>query len=424
MVSPYDAPMTKRVDVDTYRALFAGDDEFAIIDARPADHFAQCHLLSASNFPLEVLTEQLPTVVPAKTTHVVICDHNDGSATQAADLLSDHGYQDLAVLDGGIPAWHAAGGELFSGISVLGKAFGEYVEQRCGTPSITVSELRQRQLRGQTVLLLDSRTAEEHESYCIPGAILCPGAELAYRVGGVAMSDDPIVVHCGGRTRSILGAQTLIDFGFRGAVSLENGTQAWMFENLELELEPGDSEELRVPDDGRLADLQRHARELMRRFGISAISALPAASTRTRYLIDVRGQSEFEAGHVAGSRHIPGGHLLQNIDLYLVVRNAEVVLIDSDGIRAPTIAVWLRRMGWPRVRVWQVDPQSEHLVSGAEALGSPREVRMLNPNDYSDHAELIALNRAFLEWQRGLVDQLADEPAASCWRIEPGRDAV
>ena len=409
--------MTNRIDIPTFRELFASDDEFAVIDARPADRFSERHLLSATNLPIDVLIERLPAVVPLRRTRVVLCDENDGCAVQAATLLADFGYQNLALLEGGIQAWQAGGGEVFSGNSVLGKAFGEFVEHQCKTPSITAAQLHHQLQQAQSPLLIDSRTIEEHESFRVPGSILCPGAELAYRVPGAASAEDSIVVHCGGRTRSIVGAQTLIDFGFHNTVSLENGTMAWQFENLELE--SGHGSTLPALSGKQLAKLRQQARELATRFGVHTISALPTNSTHTRYVIDVREKVDFEVGHIKGSRHIAGGHLLQNVDRYLVVRNADVVLIDTEGVRAPTVAVWLRRMGWPSVFTWQVDSQTDSLITGAEVFDSPREDRELDPNDYPDRDLLMSQNRAYLEWEIGLIDQLSDEPAASRWWVEP-----
>ena len=45
-----------------------------------------------------------------------------------------------------------------------------------------------------------------------------------------------IIINCAGRTRSIIGAQTLIDFGIKNKVkALENGTQGWFLSELSLE---------------------------------------------------------------------------------------------------------------------------------------------------------------------------------------------
>jgi rhodanese-related sulfurtransferase len=77
---------------------------------------------------------------------------------------------------------------------------------------------------------------------------------------------------------------------------------------------------------------------------------------RTLYILDVRTREEFERSHVAGSRHAPGGQLVQASDEYVGVRNARVVLVDPDQVRAIMTASWLNQMGWNDVYVLD-DPQ-------------------------------------------------------------------
>ena len=354
----------EQISVDKFRMLFRSDTEFAVIDPRNATDFAAGHLLAASNLPVNLLEQRIKLVVPQLQTLCVLYDAGGGEAGQAAELLESIGYSNLAILYNGIAAWETSGGALFSGVSVPGKALGEFVEKACGTPSMTAAELFQRQKRDAKLLLIDSRTAEEHTSYCIPGALLCPGAELLYRVFPLADSDTEIVVHCGGRTRSIVGAQTLIDVGCKQVYALENGTMAWQFEGLELEY--GNESSIPDPDEASLPMIQATAQQMAARWYIDRVSSIPVRADRNRYLIDVRSREEYEAGHIKGSIHVPGGHLLQNVDRYLVVHNATLILIDGDRVRAITTAVWLRRMGWRRVFVFSLDDDKENLAFGPD----------------------------------------------------------
>ena len=403
--------MAEKITVNSLRTLFVGDEEFAVIDPREREAFTAGHLLAASNLPLDSLEQRLGGAVPLPHTRCILCDAGGGEVEQAAGIMEQAGYTNVAILDGGLEGWKKSGGTVFSGSSVPGKAFGEFVEKFCGTPSISAAELQRRMRRGEPVLLLDSRTAEEHESYCIPGAILCPGAELIYRVLPVINADTEIVVHCGGRTRSIIGAQTLIDAGCQNVHALENGTMAWQFERFELET--GNREALPEPGGKSLILVRAVADRLAERWHIDRLDSITAREKRNRYLIDVRGREEYAAGHIAGSQHVPGGHLLQNIDRYLVVRNSIVVLIDSDWVRAVTTAVWLRRMGWRRVYVFTIEGGQGQLVTGAGDSAEALEERDLDPNDYGDHEALMRANRAYLEWEIALIDQLPGEPAAT-----------
>jgi rhodanese-related sulfurtransferase len=70
-----------------------------------------------------------------------------------------------------------------------------------------------------------------------------------------------------------------------------------------------------------------------------------ADSSRTLYLLDVRTREEYEAGHLPGSLHAPGGQLVQATDQWVAVRGARIVLIDDTGLRAANTGLWLTRMG-------------------------------------------------------------------------------
>ena len=65
--------------------------------------------------------------------------------------------------------------------------------------------------RGENMVILDSRPWSEYHQMNIPTGVDCPGAELAYRVHDLAPDPETtVVVNCAGRTRSIIGAQSLI----------------------------------------------------------------------------------------------------------------------------------------------------------------------------------------------------------------------
>jgi rhodanese-related sulfurtransferase len=62
-------------------------------------------------------------------------------------------------------------------------------------------------------------------------------------------------------------------------------------------------------------------------------------------LLDVRTPEEFSAGSIPGAAHAPGGQLVQATDQWVAVRNARLVLIDGEGVRAPVVASWLKQLG-------------------------------------------------------------------------------
>src|SRR5690606_35290739 len=110
-------------------------------------------------------------------------------------------------------------------------------EHQSGTPSVSADELHAMMRGGERMVVLDSRPWTEYRRMNIPTGIDCPGAELAYRVhDSVHDPDTTVVVNCAGRTRSIIGAQSLINAGVRNkVVALRNGTMGWALSGYDLE---------------------------------------------------------------------------------------------------------------------------------------------------------------------------------------------
>lgn len=327
--------------------------EMALLDVREDGEFGEDHLLFATPLPYSRLELGIASLVPRKSVRIVLCDDGrSGIAQRAASRLAAMGYTDLFLLDGGIHGWKAAGYGLFKGVNVPSKLFGEMVEHAYNTPRITAQDLVNMRESGEDFALFDGRPVHEHHKMTIPGSTCCPNAELPYRIASMVKNPKTkIIVNCAGRTRSILGAQTLINFGVPNPVyALENGTQGWYLSDRQLEY----GSPLQYPDTVDAAQLpaqQEAARALMKRFNIRVAGAPEVAQWlqepgRTTYLCDVRTPEEFAAGSITGAQHTPGGQLIQATDQWVGVRNARIVLIDGgDMVRAPVVASWLLQLG-------------------------------------------------------------------------------
>jgi rhodanese-related sulfurtransferase len=198
------------VDARQLKAQLHDGGEIALLDAREEGVFHARHLLLAACVPLSRLELLIDDLVPRRGVRVVWCDDGDGSALRAARRMSGLGYTDVAVLEGGISAWAAAGYRLYSGVHVPSKAFAEVVEHEAGTPWISAPDLKALIDGGANIAIFDSRSYEEYHNNSIPTATSVPGAELVYRfIDMVPTPDTMVIVNCGGRTRSIIGAQAL-----------------------------------------------------------------------------------------------------------------------------------------------------------------------------------------------------------------------
>jgi rhodanese-related sulfurtransferase len=343
--------MTERVDARVLKGWLSDGGEIALLDVREPGQYGEGHPFFAVPLPYSRFELGLPALVPNPRVRLVLCDGGDGVAERAARRAAALGYANVGVLAGGIGAWRAAGYALYAGVNVPSKTFGELVEHARATPRVTAGELAAMRRDGEDVAIVDGRTFAEFQRMSIPGAVSCPNGELALRIG--ALAPDPrtrIVVNCAGRTRSIIGAQTLIDFGVPNPVyALENGTQGWFLAGFKLD-HGASRRHGAAPASADIGALSERARALAAARGVGFVSAGEvegwlADPSRTTYLLDVRTPEELAAGTVPGLVHAPGGQLVQATDQWIGTRGARIVLADEEGVRAPMTAQWLRQQG-------------------------------------------------------------------------------
>ena len=328
--------------------------EIAILDVREEDPFAQCHPLFAANLPLGRIEADAWTRIPRLDTLIVVYGtsfNGDDLALPAARTLKRMGYTNVHLLTGGLQGWQDAGGEVFRDVNVPSKSFGELVESKRHTPSLSAQEVKALIDSKADVVVMDVRRFDEYQTMSIPSGISVPGAELVLRARALAPSATTrIIVNCAGRTRSIIGTQSLINSGIPNPVSaLRNGTIGWTLAGQELV--KGAKEHFPEVDDATRAKAAASAFAVAMRAGVKRVrmdelNTWLADNTRTTYFFDVRTPEEFASGHVAGARSAPGGQLVQETDHQAAVRGARLVLCDTDGTRANMSASWLAQMGW------------------------------------------------------------------------------
>jgi len=354
--------------------------EIALVDVREEDPFAQAHPLwavqiSAGRIPLDA-----PWRLPRPGVTIAVYDNGEGLAEPAARALQALGYTQVHLLDhdgrGGLAAWRDAGGELFRDVNVPSKSFGELVEHERHTPSLAAEDLKallDAHARGEAdVVVLDARRFDEYTTMSIPGGTSVPGAELALRVRDLAPNPNTrVIVNCAGRTRSIIGTQSLVNAGIPNPVAaLRNGTIGWLLAGQVLD--HGAQRRFGGVSPANHAAARQAAQALADRAGAQRLDAAALAdweadSSRTLYRWDVRTPEEYAAGHLPGFGSAPGGQLVQETDVCAAVRGARIALADggpaSDGVRAAMTAHWLAQMGWQVG--WLTDnTPAQHTASG------------------------------------------------------------
>ncbi|MDR3324346.1 MAG: rhodanese homology domain-containing protein [Zoogloeaceae bacterium] len=338
------------------RAALLERREIALLDVREEDPHAQGHPLFAAHLSLSRLEMEAYAKLPRRDVPIVTLDKtgaSGGRAERAALRLLELGFVDVSVLKGGIAGWQAAGGELFRDVNAPSKAFGELVDATRHTPALSAAEVKALLEAKADVVVVDVRRFDEYQTMSIPTGISVPGAELALRVPELAPNPQTrVIVNCAGRTRSIIGTQSLVNFGLPNPVAaLRNGTIGWTLAGLGASLEHGQTRRFgAVPEATRQA-AAKQAQALAEKAGVhrvtlADIEAWKSQTGRTTYFIDVRDPEEYRAGHLPGFRSVPGGQLVQETEMTAAVRGARLVLADTDGVRAAMTASWLAQMDW------------------------------------------------------------------------------
>lgn len=390
---------------DIRRALLLRE-EIALLDLRHEAAFATGHPLFAANMAVDRIAIEAGVRLPRKDVTIVLYDDGEGLVATGAERLAALGYSDVRTLDGGLKAWRTAGYEVFEDVNSYSKAFGELVEARRHTPSFSADEVAKLIADKANIAILDVRRFDEYATMNIPGSVSVPGAELVLRAGQAAPDPDTtIIVNCAGRTRSIIGAQSLINTGVPNKVrALRNGTIGWTLARHTL-AHGADRRGAIGSFEGGPANARDVAyRAGVRHIGANEMSALVAETSRTLYRFDVRDAEEYAAGHLPGFRHYPGGQLVQETDMAASVRGARILLTDDKGVRADMTASWLAQMGW---EVYVLEGGYAGPLEAGPPLVLPKPDpahRYRRPYEGTDIAERAM--QAYLDWEYGLVDQL------------------
>ena len=418
-----------RINAETLLAWITDGRELALLDAREDGEFGTSHLFWAIPCGLARKEIRARALLPRPGVRICCVDDGRGFAETLAEWLVSIGCTDVSVLDGGTKAWEAAGNVLFSGVNVPSKAFGEWVEHHYGTESVDAPVLKAWIDSGHNMVVLDSRTQEEFTRMSIPTGISVPGGELAYRIGDIVPDPNTlIVVNCAGRTRSIMGAESLRRAGVPNkVVALRNGTMGWELAGLRCDRGRTEKFHLEVPKTAALA-LQR-ARAFAEQSGVGVIGPLDLSRfeddpDRSLYVLDVRDPVEFRAGHRPGSRNAPGGQLVQATDTWIGVRNARIALIDDTGVRARMAAAWLRQMGHRDVFVVEGGLDADK-TGGTAAVPVPELAAKVDMIDVSGLVHLLDSGDGTLVLDLGRSVEFRDgHIPGAIWGVRTRLDAL
>jgi rhodanese-related sulfurtransferase len=348
------------VTLDKLVAAIGDGHPPTMLDVRDLVESERGHIPGSTILPRRRIEFRIELLVRDRATPLILVDsgedvddgRRDPRAALAAETLAELGYPDVCALEGGVAAWRRAGLPVASGTQVSSKAFGRRIGDLEGVPMVGVEALRRWLEQGRRVVLCDVRGASEHTEGCIPQAVSLPGFEIVAHALDLAAESDVIVLCSAARTRSVIVARTLIDLGLGNVVALDGGTLAWCLAGHELE--QGSRRRRVTPSRPARQFAELGSARLAKHFGLGRIepaefAALLRAPSGNFSAFDLRNLGQHVVAHVPGSVPVSNDTLIVRHEELIAVRDAPVVLIDDDCVRALLTGVWLRRLGMPQV---------------------------------------------------------------------------
>ena len=378
--------MTRTITAEAAKSRLHAGSEVAFLDVRNPAAFGEGHPLFAIPCPYAQLELSAVALVPRADCPILLIDDGDGIAERAARRLASCGYGEVAVIEGGVPAWRAAGFALFAGVNVPSKTLGELLEHAHHPEMIDAPTLKRWQREGRHHLFFDARPPAEYAKMRIEGARCLPNGELAHRLAAVLPdAQTPVVITCAGRTRGIVGTLGLKALGVANPVyALENGTQGWALAGFALDRGAVAAPFPELGIEAR-AESRARARQLAAAGGLSRIAvaqaqALLAERGRTTFLFDLRTAPERAHRPVPGAVPVLTGQLVQATDQYVGVRHARLILIDDTGLRAGLAALFLKALGFEtHILALDDEPDAPAPTVPVSALTVPPPLAPLSP---------------------------------------------
>ena len=351
---------TRTVTIDELVAALSAEHPPLLLDVRDLIESERGHVPGTTILPRRRIEFRIEALVRDRATPLIVSDSGaevapgvrDPRAALAAATLAALGYRDVAALDGGLEAWRRAGLPMVSGAQVSSKAFGRRIGDLERVPMVDVDTLRRWQQEGRRVALCDVRSAAEHTEGCVPGAVSLPGFEAVSHALDMAAESDVIVMCSSARTRSLVVARTLIDLGLSEVIALDGGALAWRLAGLDLET--GSRRRRVEPSKPARQFAELGSARLAKHYGVDRIEAaelseLLAATSGHCTAFDLRNLGRHVVAHVPRSLSVASDQLIVRHEELIAARDAPVVLVDDDRVRALLTGVWLRRLGLQRV---------------------------------------------------------------------------
>lgn len=258
----------RSITVEEFRRMRAGGEQHYALDVRLPEDYLSGHVPGSVSLPggqLALVTDEVAVVNQAP---MVFISTTGVRARIAAAVAHQMDYPTCLVLEGGLRAWTAAGGEL--AVGTMEPETPGLAEARATVAAVSPAELAGELAAGAAGLPIDVRGSGDYALGHLPGARWAPRGQLERWIGRYApVRDRALVVVCDDGRRSALAAATLAKLGYSNVRYLDGGVNAWTAAgNATVEGLDGADIELKIAKDdvemiGRRGPLARSRQDMI-----------------------------------------------------------------------------------------------------------------------------------------------------------------
>jgi rhodanese-related sulfurtransferase len=207
----------------------------------------------------------------------------------------------------------------------------------------------------QSVTQIDARPKIEYQNFTLPFSQQCSGGELPALLNNKQYDKKKLIVHCAGRTRSIIAYQTLLDFNFsHKKYVLNGGTQNWVLHGYERAYQKKSS--IQKTNINLKQDAKR-ARQIQRKYKLPFVSQAKQVEQCHAFII----QSEIQPNKKNTIwKSVNATTLVQSTDKFIASTNTPIYIFSNIPTSAVFTVLWLRRLGYQAI--WHQQTPKKNLI--------------------------------------------------------------
>ncbi len=319
----------------------------SFLDIRERKEYVHGFAFGSVNCPFSKFKYLIKELVPdVNTTLILIGIKNINQKTRIQKILKKLKYRRSFIIKGDYKIWKKNKFPLWAGEYTFSKAFGEWIEITSNIKNLYAKELYKIHKKNHNYLQIDARPKKEFEKFSLPQSVQCSGGELPCFINNKENLRKNYIVHCAGRTRSIIACQTLKDFNFKNKkYVLNGGTQNWVLNGFDRKFKNQSkikSTKINYKDDLKLAN------SIAKKFKI------PSSQIMNKQINSYNFQINSEIKNfkkIPGWKQVNATTLIQSTDKFISSTNTKILIFSNIPSSAVFTVIWLRRMGYQAI--WQ-----------------------------------------------------------------------